>query len=439
VIDGIVAIVGQPNVGKSTLFNRLIGERVSIVYDQPGVTRDRLYGMCEWLTKNLRVIDTGGIVLKDELFKDEIFMQVEIAIDEADVIIYVVDAQVGMSQTDRLIAKKLHLSNKPVLVAVNKIDDLHFKDRMYEFYALGFEHVFAVSSTHAIGVGDLLDQVVHNLPENKSNYEEGSIAFSIIGRPNVGKSSIVNTLLNQQRVIVSDIPGTTRDAIDTVFKVNQQPYVVIDTAGIRKRGKIYEKIEKYALIRSMSAIERSDVVCFVLDASSPITELDKHVAGYAHNLNKPIIILLNKWDTIDKEEENLLDFTKKIKEAFAYMPYAPILSVSAISKQRIHQIIPLVNQVYQSASTRISTSILNEVLMDATTLNPPPTSKGKRLRVSYMTQVDVRPPTFLLFVNDVDMLHFSYQRYIENKLREAFDFIGTPLVIKVREKTASNT
>lgn len=436
-IDGIVAIVGQPNVGKSTLFNRLIGERLSIVYDEPGVTRDRLYGMCEWLTKNLRVIDTGGIVLKDELFKDEVLMQVEIAIDEADVIIYVVDSQQGLHQSDRMIAKKLHQSNKPVIVAVNKIDDVQFKDRMFEFYALGFDQVFAISSTHAIGVGDLLDEVIKNLPEKRTNFEEGTIAFSIIGRPNVGKSSIVNALLNQQRVIVSDIPGTTRDAIDTVFRVNQQPYVVIDTAGIRKRGKIYEKIEKYALIRSMSAIERSDVVCFVLDASEEITELDKHVAGYAHNLNKPVIILLNKWDTVDKEEENLIDFTKRIKEAFAYMPYAPILSISAISKQRIHQIIPLVDQVYQSATTRIATSVLNEVLMDATTLNPPPTSKGKRLRVSYITQVDVLPPTFLLFVNDIEMLHFSYQRYIENKLREAFDFVGTPLVFKVRAKNES--
>src|SRR5690554_1881953 len=433
-IDGIVAIVGQPNVGKSTLFNRLVGERVSIVYDEPGVTRDRLYGMCEWLTKNLRVIDTGGIVLKDEMFKDEVMMQVEIAIDEADVIIYVVDSQIGLTQSDHLIAKKLHKSGKPVLVAVNKIDDVAFLDRTYEFYSLGFDQVFAVSSTHAIGVGDLLDNVVHHLPDKKTKFEEGTIAFSIIGRPNVGKSSIVNALLNQQRVIVSEVAGTTRDAIDTVFKVNQQPYVVIDTAGIRKRGKIFEKIEKYALIRSMSAIERSDVVCFVLDASQPITELDKHVAGYAHNLNKPIIILLNKWDTVDKEEESLVDFTDKIKEAFGYMSYAPILSVSAISKQRIHQIIPMIDQVYASASTRIATSVLNEVLLDATTLNPPPTHKGKRLRVNYITQVDILPPTFVLHVNDIELMHFSYQRYLENKLRDTFEFIGTPLVFKIRQK-----
>ncbi len=433
-IDGIVAIVGQPNVGKSTLFNRLIGERVSIVYDEPGVTRDRLYGMCEWLTKNLRVIDTGGIVLKEDMFKDEVMMQVDIAIDEADVIIYVVDSRVGLTQSDHLIAKKLHKSNKPVIVAVNKIDDVSFRDRMYEFYGLGFEHVFATSSTHAIGVGDVLDTVVSLLPSKQTKYEEGTIAFSIIGRPNVGKSSIVNALLNQQRVIVSDIAGTTRDAIDTTFKVNQQPYVVIDTAGIRKRGKIYEKIEKYALIRSMSAIERSDVVCFVLDASQPITELDKHVAGYAHNLNKPIIILLNKWDMVDKEEESLDDYTKKIKEAFGYMSYAPILSVSAVTKQRIGNMIDLINKVYASASTRIITSVLNEVLMDATTLNPPPAHKGRRLKINYMSQVGVLPPTFVIHVNDIELMHFSYQRYLENKLREAFEFIGTPLVFKIRQK-----
>ena len=433
-IDGIVAIVGQPNVGKSTLFNRLIGERVSIVYDEPGVTRDRLYGMCEWLTKNLRVIDTGGIVLKEDMFKDEVMMQVDIAIDEADVIIYVVDSRVGLTQSDHLIAKKLHKSNKPVIVAVNKIDDVSFSDRMYEFYGLGFEHVFATSSTHAIGVGDVLDTVVSLLPAKQTKYEEGTIAFSIIGRPNVGKSSIVNALLNQQRVIVSDIAGTTRDAIDTTFKVNQQPYVVIDTAGIRKRGKIYEKIEKYALIRSMSAIERSDVVCFVLDASQPITELDKHVAGYAHNLNKPIIILLNKWDMVDKEEESLDDYTKKIKEAFGYMSYAPILSVSAVTKQRIGNMIDLINKVYASASTRIITSVLNEVLMDATTLNPPPAHKGRRLKINYMSQVGVLPPTFVIHVNDIELMHFSYQRYLENKLREAFEFIGTPLVFKIRQK-----
>ncbi len=434
-IDGIVAIVGQPNVGKSTLFNRLIGERVSIVYDQPGVTRDRLYGLCEWLTKTLRVIDTGGIVLKDEMFKDEVMMQVDIAIDEADVIIYVVDSQQGLDQQERLIAKKLHQSNKPVLVAVNKIDDLVFKDRMYEFYALGFEHVFAISSTHSIGVGDLLDEVVSQLPIKTIKHEIGTIAFSIIGRPNVGKSSIVNALLNQQRVIVSDIAGTTRDAIDTVFKVNQQPYVVIDTAGIRKRGKIYEKIEKYALIRSMTAIERSDVVCFVIDASMPITELDKHVAGYAHNLNKPIIILLNKWDTIDKQEEGLDEYVKSIRDQFGYLSYAPILSISAITKQRIHQIIPLIDKVYDSASMRIQTSVLNEVLMDATSLNPPPSHKGKRLKISYITQVDILPPTFTLFVNDPELMHFSYQRYLENKLRETFEFLGTPLVFKIKKKT----
>lgn len=433
-IEGIVAIVGQPNVGKSTLFNRLIGERSSIVLDEPGVTRDRLYGVCNWLTKDIRVIDTGGIVLKDEMFKEEVMMQVDIAIDEADVIIYVVDAQIGISQNEHRIAKTLHKSNKPVIVAVNKIDDVAFQDRMYEFYNLGFTDVFAISSIHAIGVGDLLDRVVELLPQKHIKAVDGSISFSIIGKPNVGKSSIVNALLNQQRVIVSDIPGTTRDAIDSHFKVDQQDYVVIDTAGIRKRGRIYEKIEKYALLRSLSAIERSDVVCFVLDASEPITELDKHVAGYAHNLNKPIIILLNKWDVVDKEAQPFVEFEKEIKNAFGYMAYAPILSVSALSKQRIHQIIPLINEVYENATNRISTSVLNEILIEAMMLNPPPVHKGKRLKVYYMTQIDVLPPTFILHVNDQKLMHFSYQRYLENKIRDTFDFTGTSLLFKIKQK-----
>ena len=433
-IEGIVAIVGQPNVGKSTLFNRLIGERSSIVLDEPGVTRDRLYGVCNWLTKDIRVIDTGGIVLKDEMFKEEVMMQVEIAIDEADVIIYVVDAQIGISQNEHRIAKTLHKSNKPVNVAVNKIDDVAFQDRMYEFYNLGFTDVFAISSIHAIGVGDLLDRVVELLPQKHIKAVDGSISFSIIGKPNVGKSSIVNALLNQQRVIVSDIPGTTRDAIDSHFKVDQQDYVVIDTAGIRKRGKIYEKIEKYALLRSLSAIERSDVVCFVLGASEPITELDKHVAGYAHNLNKPIIILLNKWDVVDKEAQPFVEFEKEIKNAFGYMAYAPILSVSALSKQRIHQIIPLINEVYENATNRIATSVLNEILIEAMMLNPPPVHKGKRLKVYYMTQIDVLPPTFILHVNDQKLMHFSYQRYLENKIRDTFDFTGTSLLFKIKQK-----
>lgn len=433
-IEGIVAIVGQPNVGKSTLFNRLIGERTSIVLDEPGVTRDRLYGICNWLTKDIRIIDTGGIVLKDEMFKDEVMMQVDIAIDEADVIIYVVDGQIGMSQSDHLIAKKLHKSDKPIVVAVNKIDDAAFQNQMYEFYNLGFEDVFAVSSIHAIGVGDLLDKVVELLPKRQIKAVEGAISFSIIGRPNVGKSSIVNALLNQQRVIVSDVAGTTRDAIDSHFKVDQQDYVVIDTAGIRKRGKIYEKIEKYALLRSLSAIERSDVVCFVLDASEPITELDKHVAGYAHNLNKPMIILLNKWDSVDKEEHDLTEFEANIREAFGYLAYAPILSVSAITKQRIHQIIPLINEVYQNASSRISTSVLNEILTEAIMLNPPTVHQGKRLKVYYMSQIDILPPTFILHINDIKLLHFSYQRYLENKIRDTFDFMGTSLVFKIKQK-----
>lgn len=434
-IDGVVAIVGQPNVGKSTLFNRLLGERVSIVLDEPGVTRDRIYGVSEWLLKQLRIIDTGGIIMDELPFQKEILMQVDIAIEEADVIIFVVDSQKGLDQQDRIIAKKLHQSNKPVLVAVNKTDDVIFIERSYEFFALGFDNVIPISSTHGIGVGDLLDKVVENLPIKKSKVNQDAISFCIIGRPNVGKSSLVNAILNQDRVIVSEIAGTTRDAIDTEFLVNKQPYIIIDTAGIRKRGKIYEKIEKYALLRSLSAIERADVVLFLLDASTDIIELDKHVAGYAHQANKPIIIVINKWDAIDKDQSTIDEFTKKVRAEFQYLSYAPIISVSAITKQRVHQLIPMIDTVVENSNRRISTAILNEVLMDATSLNPPPTHQGKRLKVSYITQVGVAPPTMLLFVNDPEIFHFSYQRYLENRFREAFDFVGTPIVFKIRKKT----
>ena len=433
-IDAVVAIVGQPNVGKSTLFNRLIGERLSIVLDEPGVTRDRLYGTCDWLLKSLRVIDTGGIILKDLPFQKEIMMQVDIAIDEADIIVYVVDATIGLDQTDRVIAKKLHASNKPVILAANKIDDGSKQELMYDYYALGFDRVIATSSAHGIGIGDLLDTCIEYLPPKRKKSNDDSLKFSIIGRPNVGKSSLVNAILNQERVIVSEIEGTTRDAIDTDFIVNEKPYTIIDTAGIRKRGKIYEKIEKYALLRSMSAIERSDVVLFVLDSSTEITDLDKHVAGYAHDMNKPMIIVLNKWDDVDKDEHTFHMMQQKIREEFLYLSYAPIITLSALTKQRIHQVIPLVNQVFESASMRISTSVLNEVIMDAITLTPPPTHQGKRLKVAYMTQVAVNPPTFLLFVNDIELFHFSYKRYLENKIREAFGFVGTPIVIKARGK-----
>jgi len=433
-IDGIVAIVGRPNVGKSTLFNRLIGERTSIVEDTPGVTRDRIYGICDWLTKKLRVIDTGGIQLEDQPFQKEIKMQVEIAIEEADVIIFVTNGREGLTSDDRFIARMLHKSKKPILVAVNKIDDVSFQDAMYEFYALGFDDCIVVSSAHGIGVGDLLDQVVFNLGKRTVPSYEGMLKFSVIGRPNVGNSSLVNAILNQERVIVSDIEGTTRDAIDTPFVVDEQHYVVIDTAGIRKRGKVYENIEKYSVLRAMSAIERSDVVLFVIDGEVGIREQDKHVAGYAHEAGKPIVIVYNKWDAVEKDDRTINVITDIIRKEFLFLSYAPIVFVSALTKQRVHTLIPKIEEVYTNSTRRIQTSILNEVIMDAQAITPAPTHNGKRLKIYYASQVSVAPPTFILFVNDPELMHFSYRRYIENRLREAFDFAGTPIHIMAREK-----
>ncbi len=433
-IDGVVAIVGRPNVGKSTLFNRIVGERISIVEDSPGVTRDRIYAKANWLTKDFRVIDTGGLQLEHQSFKDEIAMQVDIAIEEADVIVFVVSGREGMTSDDRFIAKMLHKTQKPVLCAVNKTDNADQIANSYEFYGLGFEEIIPVSSVHGIGVGDLLDKVIASFPLKTKKDYEGSIRFSVIGRPNVGKSSLVNAILNQERVIVSDIEGTTRDAIDTVFKSDGQNYVIIDTAGIRKRGKVYENIEKYSVLRALQAIERSDVVLFVIDGQSGIREQDKHVAGYAYEAGKPIIILYNKWDAVEKDQETADIITKEIRKNFVYLSFAPILFVSALTKQRLTQILPLVHDVYNYSQLRIQTSVLNEVISDALRITPPPTHNGQRLNILYGSQVSVAPPTFVLFVNDVNLLHFSYKRYIENRLREAFGFDGTPIRILARVK-----
>jgi GTP-binding protein len=433
-IDGIVAIVGRPNVGKSTLFNRIVGERVSIVEDSPGVTRDRIYAKANWLTRDFRCIDTGGIQLKDQSFHDEIKVQVDIAIEEADVIVFVVSGQEGLTDDDRYISKMLHKTLKPVLLVVNKTDNLEQVNNSYEFYALGFEAVFAVSSVHGIGVGDLLDKVIASFPKQKVKDYEGSIKFALIGRPNVGKSSLVNAILNQERVIVSEIEGTTRDAIDTVFKNEGQNYVIIDTAGIRKKGKVFENIEKYAVLRSLQAIERADVVLFVIDGISGIRDQDKHVAGYAYEAGKPIIILYNKWDAVEKDQETVAKITQEIRKQFVYLSFAPIVFVSAVTKQRLNTIIPLIHRVYDFAQLRIQTSILNEVVMDAQRITPPPTHKGHRLNILYASQVAIAPPTFVLMVNDVHLLHFSYKRYIENRLREAFVFEGVPIRIFARVK-----
>lgn len=433
-IDGVVAIVGRPNVGKSTIFNRMINERLSIVEDTPGVTRDRIYGKGNWLTKEFRVIDTGGIQLQDQVFQKQIKMQVDIAIEEADVIVFVCSGKEGLTQDDEYVGRMLLKNKKPVILAINKIDDGQLIDNIYEFYSLGLGDPIAVSGIHGIGMGDLLDQVIAYFPEKKHKDYLGMIKFSLIGRPNVGKSSLVNAILNEERVIVSDIEGTTRDAIDTPFKADGQEYVVIDTAGIRKRGKIYENIEKYSVLRAMSAIERSDVVLFLIDGEKGILEQDKHVAGYAHEAGKPIIIVYNKWDTVEKDEKTMNQVIEKIRAEFLYLSYAPIIFVSAKTKQRVNDLIPLINEVYQYSNLRIATNILNEVILDAQLVTPAPTHNGKRLKIYYASQVSTAPPTIVLFVNDPELMHFSYQRYIENRLREAFGFVGTMIKILARRK-----
>ena len=433
-IRGIAAIVGRPNVGKSTIFNRMIGERKSIVEDTPGVTRDRIYGKVEWLTQEFRLIDTGGIQLADQPFQEEIRMQVEIAVDEADVIIFVVNGREGLTNDDEYIARMLQRSEKPVVLAVNKVDNTEMQANIYEFYNLGIGDPTAVSGIHGIGIGDILDEVIQNFPKKKINDYEGMTKFCLIGRPNVGKSSLVNSLLNEDRSIVSQIEGTTRDAIDTAFQRDGKEYVVIDTAGIRKRGKVYESIEKYSVLRAMSAIERSDVVLVVLDGETGIREQDKHVAGYAHEAGKGVILVYNKWDAVEKDEQTMNQITKKLRQEFIYLDYAPILFVSAKSGQRVNALLPLIDEVHDYALLRIQTNILNEVIMDAQLMTPPPTHKGQRLKIYYASQVAVAPPTIVLFVNDPSLLHFSYQRYLENRLREAFGFIGTTLRIIARER-----
>ena len=434
-IDGTVAIVGRPNVGKSTVFNRILEQRLSIVEDTPGVTRDRIYGECQWLSKTYRLIDTGGIQIEDVPFQKEINAQVEIAIEEADVIIFLVDGRSGLSSDDEYIARLLQKSKKPVILAVNKIDDVSILNNIYEYYALGVGDPIAVSGVHGIGIGDLLDRVVELMPEKSVEQYDGMIRFAIIGRPNVGKSSLTNAFLKQDRVIVSDIEGTTRDAIDTVFTYNDQNYVVIDTAGIRKRGKIYESVEKYAVLRAKSAIERSDLALVLLDGSTGIIDQDKHVAGLAHEANKGVIIVYNKWDLVDKDDKTMVNITKEIRKQFVYLDYAPIALVSAKESKRIDTLLPLIDLVYENLNKRIKTNVLNEVILDAQMANPAKPHNGKKLKIYYASQVSSAPCTIVLFVNDPELMHFSYERYIENKLREAFGFEGVPIQIICRKRS----
>ncbi len=430
----VVAIVGRPNVGKSTLFNRIINERLAIVEDRPGVTRDRNYAQAEWLGRKFDVIDTGGITWDDGKIEEEIRAQAEIAIDEADVIVMLTSVVNGVTDLDEKVAQLLYRTKKPVILAVNKADNPEQRANIYDFYSLGLGDPIPVSSSHGTGIGDLLDEIVSDFPHDTDQKADDVISFSMIGRPNVGKSSIVNKLLGENRVIVANEEGTTRDAVDTPFVKDGTKFRLIDTAGIRRRGKVYEKTEKYSVLRAMSAIERSDVVCLVLDASTGIREQDKHVAGYAHEAGRGIIIVVNKWDLPEKDSTSAKDFEKVIRQEFQYLDYAPILFVSAKTGQRLDQIPKMVKKVYENQNQRIQSSVLNDLLLEASKLVPTPLVKGKRLRVYYMTQVRTNPPTFVVFVNDPELMHFSYQRFLINQLRENFDFMGTPIKIIPRKR-----
>ncbi len=434
----IVAIVGRPNVGKSTLFNKLIGERRSIVEDVPGVTRDRIYGETEWCGKQLSIIDTGGIEPKtDDIILKQMRFQAEIAIQSADVIVFMCDVRTGLTADDRDIAVMLQKSGKPIVPCINKCDSVGaLPFEFYEFYELGFEQEpIAVSSVHGSGTGDLLDAVLAALPEIAEEEEpDDSIKVAVIGKPNAGKSSIINKIVGQNRLIVSDIAGTTRDAVDTRIENEYGAFTFIDTAGIRRSSKINDKIEKYSVLRAHMAVERADVCLLMIDGGTGITEQDEKIAGIAHEAGKASIIVVNKWDTVEKDNNTVNRFNEKIRTALAYMPYAPIVYVSAMTGQRIHTLYDHNKYVHNQANTRISTGMLNDVLAEATMKVQPPSDKGKRLKIYYMTQISVAPPTFVLFCNDVELFHFSYQRYIENCLRQTFGFSGTPIRLIIRMK-----
>ncbi|AOT68443.1 ribosome biogenesis GTPase Der [Geosporobacter ferrireducens] len=432
----VVAVVGRPNVGKSTFFNKIAGKRISIVEDQPGVTRDRIYTEVEWLNNQFTLIDTGGIEPKsDDIILSQMKRQAQVAIETADVIIFMVDGKEGLTASDQDVANMLRKTNKPVILVVNKIDAQHFTGNIYDFYQLGLGDPLAISSVNGLGLGDLLDEIVDRFSDDSGDdYEEDRIKVAVIGKPNVGKSSIINTILGEERVIVSDIAGTTRDAIDTPFTQGEDKYVFIDTAGIRRKSRINENVEKYSVIRSLTAIERAEVCLIVIDATEGVTEQDTKVAGYAHEQGKASIIVVNKWDAIEKETNTMNTYTKEIRNELSYMPYAPILFVSAKTKQRIPQILETIKFVSNQHALRVQTGVLNDIIGEAILLNQPPSDKGRRLKIYYGTQVAVRPPRFVFFINDRELTHFSYTRYLENKIRDAFGFEGTPIFIEYREK-----
>ncbi len=434
----IVAIVGRPNVGKSTLFNIFANSRISIVEDTPGVTRDRLYANAEWLDNEFMMVDTGGIeIMNTDKIAVSIRQQAQIAIAEADVILFVCDARAGITNEDAEVAKLLRQSKKPIVLAVNKADSSKQEMEIFEFYNLGIGEPIPVSAANRLGLGDLLDAIVEKIPDFSAYGEEGEedeIKVALIGRPNVGKSSIFNSLVGAERSIVSDVAGTTRDAIDTPVVKEGQKFLFIDTAGMRRKARIDEPIEKYSIIRALRAVDRSDVVLMVIDAVDGVTEQDKKIAGYAHEAGKGIILVVNKWDLYEKDNNSTLRYTETLRRELVFMQYAPVVFVSAMTKQRIHRLPEVIHYVAEQNAMRISTSVLNQVVEDAIAINPPPTEKGQRLKIMYATQVKIKPPTFVIFVNEPEIMHFSYQRYLENKLRESFGFEGTPLQMIIRGK-----
>lgn len=430
----VVALLGRPNVGKSTLFNRMVGKKISIIEDTPGVTRDRIYGNVKFKDYTFHLIDTGGIDLADEHFNDSIKMQAELAIDEADLILFVVDGKEGLTSNDYAVRDMLLKSQKPVIVVINKMDSKFAKENIYDFYELGLDTYMPVSGEQNEGIYDLLEEITKDFPEIEEEYEDGIVKFCVIGRPNVGKSSLVNAIVGEDRVIVSDVAGTTRDAIDTRFRYHDHDYVVIDTAGMRKRGKVYEAVEKYSLLRSLKAIDRSDVCLIVINAEEGIVEHDKHIAGYALDAGKAVVLVVNKWDTVDDKDSKMKEFKELLKYEFQFMTYAPIVFLSAKTKKRIHTLMPEILKAYENSRREIKTSVLNDVIRDAYALNLPPSYKGKRLKIYFSNQASTQPPTFNIQVNSKGLIHFSYERYLENKLREAFDFEGTPIILQFKNK-----
>ena len=429
-----VCLVGKPNVGKSSIFNRLIKENKSIIMDTPGVTRDRIYGKVEYNNKRFHLIDTGGISFGDDDFQKDILAQATLAIDEADLVLFVVDGIEDIDASDRKVAEILHRTSKPVIVVVNKLDNDKRKDNLYNFYELGFSELIAVSASHNIGINELLNTITKDLPEEEIK-EDNTIKFSIIGRPNVGKSSLINAILNEDRAIVSDIAGTTRDAIDTKFKYNHEDITVIDTAGMRKKGKIYESVEKYSLIRSLKAIDRSDVCVLVIDASTGIIEHDKHIASYALDAGKGIVICVNKWDTINNPDSDIRHWKEEIKNEFQFIPYAHVVFLSAKTKKRVSTLMPKVINAYNNNRKEVKTSLLNNIIMEAVSLHEPPSYKGKRLKIYFVSQTGNCPPKFTFSVNNKGLVHFSYERYLENQIRNNIDFDGTPIILQFKNKS----